>query len=98
MTKPPAGLNPLELQRQMLEDARREVLDNEKKAARFSTVGSASDGSGDLIVVGRTVMGLTTVAVRINTVQALAICANVCGALSQAMQAAEAQAVKAPKA
>jgi hypothetical protein len=78
-------------QRMMMLEAQREVKANEAKAAKFSTVGSASDGSGDLIMVGHTNLNLTTVAIRISTIQALAICANVCGALSASMNAAQAE-------
>jgi hypothetical protein len=80
-----------DLQQRMLAEAQREVKENESRAAKFSTVGSASDGSGDLIMIGHTNLNLTTVAIRISTIQALAICANVCGALSASMNQAQAE-------
>lgn len=90
MSKIP-GMPSGDLQQRMMAAAQQEVKANEGKAAKFSTVGSASDGSGDLIMVGHTNLNLTTVAIQISTIQALAICANVCGALSASMNAAQAE-------
>lgn len=94
MSKQPPSPNVADLQAAMFAEALREVRDHEQKAAKFSTVGSASDGSGDLIVVGRTHLGLMHVAIRLTTIQGLALCASLCGGLSQAMQAAAAEQSK----
>lgn len=86
MKKPGHAPSPNEIQRKLIEAAMKEVADAEKYAASFHAVGSTSDGSGDLVIVGKTNLALTTVAVRMTIIQALALCANVTQSLSSTMQ------------
>ena len=86
MKKPAHTPTPNDIERKLMEAARREVADAEQTAARFHAVGGTSDASGDLVIIGKTSLGLTTVAIRMTIIQALALCANLTGSLSNTMQ------------
>ncbi len=87
--------NPNDIQRKLEEAARQEVATAAMSAARFYAVGNAPDNSGDLILVGKTNLGLATVAVRMTIIQAMGMASNVMASLANTMQAAHNAQVKA---
>jgi hypothetical protein len=88
---------PQTLHAAMVANAQREIVEQAPRAATFTVMGNDPGGTGDLIIVGQTPMGLTTVAIRLTIPQALALSANLTGALSVMMEAAQRETLKLAK-